>query len=266
VGRLEGKVAIVTGGGTGLGRAVAQVYAEEGAKVVVADIRAVDAETTAHDIRSGGGDAIAVAVDVSNSAEVEAMVGAAEREFGALHVMTANAGILGRGSGKSLIDITEQEFDEIMAVNLGGVMLSFKHAIPAIMRAGGGSMTATASLAPHPGVSDLPAYCASKAAVAGLVRSLAADLAPDIRVNTVSAGSMQTELEKHTAELHGLVSDEDERARRRFGGGNARQDTFGRVANPREVAMTHLFLVSDDASFITGQAVIVDNGRSILPS
>jgi NAD(P)-dependent dehydrogenase (short-subunit alcohol dehydrogenase family) len=265
MGRLTGKVAIVTGAATGLGRAIAQVYAEEGAKVVVSDIRADEAEATARSIREDGGEAIAVRTDVSRSADVQELVATAERELGALHIMTANAGILGRGSGKSLVDMSDEEFAEIMDVNCGGVVLCFKHSIPAIRRAGGGAMTATASLAAHRGYADLPAYCTSKAAVTGLVRSLAADLAPEIRVNAVAAGSMQTELGVHTAELKGIDPAELVTRRRGQAGAGARDDAFARVAHPREVALAHLFLASDEASFITGQSLLVDNGRSILP-
>ena len=149
MGRLDGKVAIVTGAATGLGRETAVLYAEEGAKVVVADVRRDEAQATVGRIRAAGGEATFIATDVSDRDAVRALVEATEEHHGGLHVMTANAGILGRGAGKSLEDITEEEIEQTMAVNFGGVARCFKYAIPLIRRSGGGAMTATASLSAH---------------------------------------------------------------------------------------------------------------------
>lgn len=201
--RLAGKVAIVTGGGTGLGRAIALRYAEEGARIVIGDVRAEPANQTVELIEAIGGEAVFVATDVTDSGQVQALVATAESRFGRLDIMTANAGILGRGAYKRLVEIDEDEADEIMNVNFGGVFRSFKYAIPAIRRTGGGAMTATASLSAHRGKPDLPVYAASKGAVVALVRSLAVDLAPEIRVNAVSPGAVLTELAIHTAEAQG---------------------------------------------------------------
>ena len=258
MGRLEGKVAIVTGAATGLGRATAVLYAEEGAKVVVSDVRSGEGEETVDLIRAAGGDAMFVRTDVSSSSDVRALIDATEERYGALHVMTANAGILGRGFGKGLEEISEEEMEEIMAVNFWGACYCLKYAVPAIKRAGGGAMTVTASVAAHYGFPTMPAYAASKHAVIGLARSLAADVAPTIRVNVVSAGRMLTEIGKHTLEARGIDPASQPET----------QDDWEPhfKADPRQVAFAHLFFVSDEASFVNGQAVIVDGGRTVVPA
>lgn len=256
MGRLDGKVAIVTGAATGLGRETAILYAEEGAQVVVADIREEAAQATLERIAAAGGEAIFVAADVSSRDDVGALVDAAERQYGALHIMTANAGILGRGSGKGLSEITEDEIAQIMAVNFWGVCHSLQLAIAPIQRAGGGAMTVTSSLAGHYGYAELPAYSASKHAIIGLVKSLAAELAPAIRVNAVSAGSMLTEIGTHAAEERGQATPSPSLG--------AKLDHFR--AQPRQVAYVHLFLASDEASFVSGQAIVVDGGRTATPA
>jgi NAD(P)-dependent dehydrogenase (short-subunit alcohol dehydrogenase family) len=254
--RLDGKVAAVTGASTGLGRELALLYAEEGARVVLCDIRRTEGERTLAAIRAAGGEAIFVETDVSQSEDLRAAVAAAEDEFGALHIMTANAGILGRGTGKSLVDVTEDEIAEIMNVNWLGTCFAFKHAIPAIRRSGGGAMTATASVAAHRGRPDLPIYSASKGAVVALVRSLALALAPEIRVNAVSIGSMRTEIRAHAAEAQGIKVEE-------LSTGTARGTGFLGVAEPRDIAFTHLHLVSAESSFTTGQVIVADGGKSV---
>jgi NAD(P)-dependent dehydrogenase (short-subunit alcohol dehydrogenase family) len=255
--RLAGKVAVVTGGGTGLGRSIACLYAEEGAKVVVADIREPDGEETVRLVREAGGEASFVLTDVRSAADVAGMVEYAVTRFGALHIATANAGILGRGAWKSLAEIPEDEFDEIMDVNFRGVWLTFKYAIPALRAAGGGVLTATSSLAAHRGIPNAAAYCSSKGAIVALVKALAVELAPDIRVNAVSAGGMRTEFAVHAREALGGVDPESIRP-------EVGRQTFGRVSDPREVAFAHLFLACDESSYVTGQTFRVDGGRSVV--
>jgi NAD(P)-dependent dehydrogenase (short-subunit alcohol dehydrogenase family) len=251
-GRLAGKVAIVTGAGTGLGHETARLYAREGASVVVSDIRETEGAETVGFIREAGGEAIFTQADVAKSDDVRDLVASAEERYGAVHIMTANAGILGRGATKHLVDLSEEELDDVLQVNLLGVLRSFKFAIPAIQRAGGGAMTATSSIAAHRGIPTLPAYSASKGGVEALVRSLAMDLWPDIRVNAVTAGSMSTPIYEHFLEEQGIAPSTEPTLR-----------ATAAISDPAVVAHTHLFLVSDEAAFTTGQAVIADGGRSV---
>jgi NAD(P)-dependent dehydrogenase (short-subunit alcohol dehydrogenase family) len=216
--------------------------AEEGARVGVADVDADRGEATAEAIRAHGGEAIMITTDVSDSAQVRSLVEQVERRFGRVDVMTANAGIVGP-VGTPLAEMADDDFAEVMDVNFYGVVHAFKHAIPAIQRASGGALTATGSVTAHRGRARLDAYCASKHAILGLVRALAVDLGPAIRVNVASPGNMATEI----------------------GAGNRRPASASapRAANPREAAYVHLFLVSDEGRFIDGQSIVADDGWTV---
>jgi NAD(P)-dependent dehydrogenase (short-subunit alcohol dehydrogenase family) len=257
MGRLNGKVAIVTGAGTGIGCATAQLYAREGAKVLVADIRPDDGAATAKAIAAAGGEATFIHTDVSRTTEVEAMIATTEERYGALHVLTANAGILGRGHMTPLADLSEEDMQQIMGVNFWGVWRCFKYSIPLIRRSGGGALTATASIGAIRGYPNLTAYNASKAAVIALVRSLALELAPEIRVNAVAPGTTATDIGRHNAEETGraYVSPASD--------ATADAAPYARPADPAEIAHAHLWLNSADASFVTGQTLVVDNGRTV---
>jgi NAD(P)-dependent dehydrogenase (short-subunit alcohol dehydrogenase family) len=250
--RLRGRVAVVTGAATGLGRATAELYAEEGAQVVVADVDATEAEQTVKHIRDAGGDALFVATDVSKREDVQNLVTTAEQHFGRLHIMTANAATLGPRLSSPLVDMPEEDFERVMRVNFGGTLLCFKYAIPAILRAGGGAMTATSALAAHVGYAGMSAYTSSKGAIVALVRCLAAELGETIRVNAVSGGG-------------GTASQLGTRTGQSFDPGAwASFKKSVRDNEPREVAYAHLFLVSGESSYINGQVIVTDLGATNL--
>jgi NAD(P)-dependent dehydrogenase (short-subunit alcohol dehydrogenase family) len=254
MGRLDGKVAIVTGGATGLGRGCAQLFAEEGAKIAIGDLRVEEAERTAQGIRDAGGEAIFVPTNVASSEDAQNLVRTAEDHFGAVHILTACAGILGRGAWKPLEEIPEDEFGLIMDVNFGGVWLAWKYAIPAIRRAGGGAMTATASLAANRGYAGLSAYSASKGAIVALGRSLAVELYPEIRVNVVACGGGEgAQLDAPVGKLEGTQAERAPAVARPPFRGNT----------SREGAHAHLFLVSEESSFVNGQLLVADAGMTV---
>jgi NAD(P)-dependent dehydrogenase (short-subunit alcohol dehydrogenase family) len=248
--KLEGKVAIVTGAASGIGRATALLFAAEGAAVVVADVNNGGGMQTVEAIRSAGGRAQYVHTDVSRSPDVQAMVRAAVERFGRLDVLFNNAGI---AVFKGVEETTEDEWDRVVAVNLRGVYLGIKYAAPEMRRAGGGSIINTSSVHGMQTVAGLAAYAASKHGVLGITRAAALDLARSgIRVNAIQPGAIETPIMR--ANLR-AVGDEEEEYRK-----IAAAEPLGRVGTAEEIARAAVFLASDDASFITGAPIAVDGG------
>ena len=254
--RLNGKVAVVTGAASGLGEATAKLLAKEGAKVVIADVQDEPGKQVVRTIQDTGGDATFVHADVTKQSDMDNAVKVAEKQYGKLTTMVANAGIVGRGSYKMVTDITDEEFYQIINVNLLGVLHAFKAAAPAIKRAGGGAMSATSSLSAQLGMYDISVYAASKGGVISLCKALAYELFPDnIRVNCVLPGGMRTNLSKNSS---GRTPEEVAawKNKRSIPASNV----YRKMCDPIEVAQAHLFLCSDESSFMTGQALIVDGG------
>jgi 3-oxoacyl-[acyl-carrier protein] reductase len=251
--RLENKVAIVTGAGSGFGEAIAKRYAQEGAKVVVNDIAAPAAERVAREIRTSGGQARVEIADVSKDGDVSRLVTSALSAFGRLDIVVNNAGATHRN--RPMLEVGEDEFDRIYAVNVKSLFLTAKHAVPHFRKAGGGcfvTIASTAGVRPRPG---LTWYNGSKGAAIVTSRSMAAELGPDkIRVNVINPVIGETGL----LEMFMGMPDTPEN-RKKF----VATIPLGRMSKPIDIANAALFLASDEAQFITGACLEVDGGRCV---
>jgi len=247
--RLQGKVALITGAGSGIGKEASLLFASEGAAVVVVDRDEGNGRTAADAITASGGRAVFAAVDVSRNDDCARMIQTAEREFGALHVLFNNAGIMDSADDDA-VGTDEQVWDRTMNINAKSVFLGCKHGIPALRRAGGGSIINTASFVALLGAATPQvAYTASKGAVLALTRELAVVHAREkIRVNALCPGPLHTEL------LMKFL-DTDEKKQRRLV-----HIPMGRFGRAREIAQAALFLASDESSFVTGTDFLVDGG------
>jgi 3-oxoacyl-[acyl-carrier protein] reductase len=252
--KLQDRVAIVTGGGSGIGRAAALFFAREGCRVAVVDLREDAAKATAEAIEQAGGHALALRADVSLSRDNEAAVAAAVARWGRLDVFYANAGV--PQAPTPVEDVDEATFDRILAVNVKGVFLGAKHAAPVMKRQRAGVILATAStsaIRPRPGVQS---YSASKGAVVALTKSLALELAPfGVRVVAIAPVATETPMLPRFSGKERV----DEDLLRKY----LPTIPLGRLNAPEDVARTALFLASDDAAMITGACIEVDGGRCI---
>ncbi len=248
-GRLRGKVALVTGAASGIGKATSILFAREGASVVLVDIRE-EGRAVAEDLVKGGGRARFIRADVTKASECAGAVEEAVRSFGRLDILFNNAGIVRRAS---VIDTTEEDWDRVMAVNVKSVFLMSKAAFPSMARGGGGAIVNTGSGWGLVGGRNAASYCASKGAVVNLTRAMALDHAPqNIRVNCVCPGDTDTPMLREEARQLG----EDTAS---FLKGSA-QRPLGRMGRPEEIAQAVLFLASDASSFVTGSVLVVDGG------
>jgi NAD(P)-dependent dehydrogenase (short-subunit alcohol dehydrogenase family) len=247
-GELEGKIALVTGAGSGIGRASALAFAAAGAQVTVSDVVVEGGEETVAQIKAAGGEATFISADVSQRADVEALIRQTVKTYGRLDCAHNNAGI--EGDMAPTADCTEANWDRTIAINLKGVWLCMKYEIPQMLEQGGGLIVNTSSVAGLVGFVNLPAYVATKHGVAGLTRTAAVEYAQrGIRVNAVCPGVI------HTPMVDRIVGGDVEAAAQ-----FTALEPVGRMGLPAEVAQAVVWLCSDAASFVTGVAMPVDGG------
>jgi NAD(P)-dependent dehydrogenase (short-subunit alcohol dehydrogenase family) len=250
-GRLEGKVAIVTGAASGIGAASARVFAQEGAKVALADRNEGKLDEVVREITGTGGTAISVGTDVIDEASVQRMVDQTIDEFESLQIMYANAGVSGRFD---LETVTAEEFDRVIHVNLRGPFFCAKYAVPRIADAGGGSVIFTASELALVGSPGASVYSASKAGLIGMARGLALDYAEaGVRFNCICPGAVDTP----------MLWGEEKGDRDDVEADIVSRMPLGRVGRPDEIAKAALYLASEDSSFVTGHALVVDGGWTV---
>ena len=254
--RLAGKVAVVTGGADGIGRATCEVFSREGAAAVIADVNVEKGQALARDIAARGGRALFVETDVADEASIVRMVGQVVKTFAKIDILVNNAAVFVlRG-----IDATVEEWRQILDVNVVGTALVSKHVVPEIRKAGGGAIVNLGSISSFIAQPQFVTYNATKAAVATMTRCMALDLAADrIRVNAVCPGTVWTQIVERITREKGMdrkAADADP------GWGGA--SMLKRIAEPEEIAKAILFLASDDASYVTGAHLMVDGGYTAV--
>jgi len=256
MGRLEGKVALVTGGAMGIGRAVALAFAREGARVVIADIDVEKGHEVVEAIRNTEGDAAFVQADVGRSEDVQAAVQTALRQFGRLDILVNNAGIAVPGSA---VDMSEEDWHRVINVNLTGVWRGMKYAIPEMIKGGGGSIINLSSVQSLLGFPGWAGYAASKGGINALTQQAAVEYAPyAIRINAIAPGTIMTPMNERIFREATNPQELIERWNR--------MHALGRFGQPEEVAALVVFLASDEASVITGEVIRVDGGMVVKGS
>ena len=259
-GRVSGKRALITGAASGIGRATALVLAREGARVAVTDVDENGIRSLAEEIRTDGGEALPITLDVTDEAAWEAAIAAVTEAWGGLEILVPNAGI---PLGKPVTEISLEEWRRVMAVNLDGVFLAVKHALPLIRQSSGGSIVILSSSAGIKGLPGASAYCASKGAVRMFAKSVALECAAKgdgIRVNSVHPGGVETPIWQKSSMWEGLL--------RLHGSEEAvwkalcSSTPLQRFAAPEEIAHAVLYLASDEAAFVTGTELVIDGGFS----
>ena len=249
MGRIQGKVAVITGAASGMGRATAIRFAKEGASVVLTDLNAQGGETAVAECAAAGGRAVFQRTDVTSEPDVQAAVARAVKEFGRLDIMFNNAGIA--GAVGPIEKVTSADWDRTIAVLLRAAFLGMKYSIPEMRKAGGGSIISTASVAGLRGVGFLAPYSAAKAALVNLTQAVAIEVGHDrIRVNCICPGGVNTPL------IHRGRPGAEERSEKAM----ARMQPIPRAGKPDDIATMALFLASDEAEWIAGTAMVVDGG------
>lgn len=253
-GRLEGKVALITGGASGQGRAAAVRFAAEGARVALSDVHEEGGVQTMHMVQENGGEAYFVRGDVAAEGSARDMVDAAVRKYGALHILYNNAGIVGANVDSDVTQLSVETWDQILNINLRGIFLCSKYGVPALIQAGGGSVINTASIA---GLIGSPfaghAYTASKGGVIALTRAMAMAYAPHkVRVNALCPGGVETPMTAHfkveaSQWQHYIDS-----------------HPIGRVGTPEDIVHLAVYLASDESSWVTGSIFTIDGGRTAM--
>jgi NAD(P)-dependent dehydrogenase (short-subunit alcohol dehydrogenase family) len=247
---LHGKTAVITGAASGIGRTTALLFAREGASVVLTDINESAGNTVASEITQFGGRAIFEPGDVTRAADCQRVTEYAVRDFGGVHILFNNAGIIRRAS---IVELSEADWDRVMAVNVKSMFLMSRQVVPIMAAAGGGSIINTASGWGLAGGPRAAVYCASKGAVVLLTKAMAIDHGPqNIRVNCICPGDTDTAMLRNEAKQLGEPSDKFL--------ADAKKRPLGRVGKPEEIAQAALYLASDASSFVTGTALVVDGG------